>query len=177
MRDKERKLFDRIESRRRELLAEADRLGAEQLTFRPEPNAWSTLDVLEHLVKVEEAIAERVRVREPRSLREAARAKAALAAMRLVFGLRRRVKVPVQGILPLGGVTLTDLVNRWESAQATLRTKLEAFGPGHWSRPMMRHPLIGLLTPSEGLTFIHWHMAHHRRQIARIRRVAGYPRS
>ena len=37
-------------------------LGVEQLTFRAEPNSWSTLDVLEHLVKVEEGIAERVRV-------------------------------------------------------------------------------------------------------------------
>ena len=177
MRDREYQLFQRIEIRRGALLAEADRLGVEQLTFRAEPNSWSTLDVLEHLVKVEEGIAERVRVREPRTWREAARAKAALGAMRVVFGLRRRVKVPVQGVLPLGGVTLSDLVRRWEAAQATLRTRLEAFGPGDWSRPMMRHPLIGLLTPAEGLAFIHWHMGHHRRQIARIRRAAGYPGS
>jgi hypothetical protein len=42
---------------------------------------------------------------------------------------------------------------------------------------MMRHPLIGLLTPSEGLIFIHSHMGHHRRQILRIRRARDYPQS
>jgi uncharacterized damage-inducible protein DinB len=177
MREKERKLLARIESHRREIVAEADRLTAEQLTFRPAPNAWSALDVLEHLVKVEEAIAPRVRPREPRGLVEAARTKAALGLMRVLFMIRRRIRVPVQGILPLGGVTLGDLVGRWEAAQTALRERLETFGPEDWSRPMMRHPAIGRLTPTETLTFIHWHMAHHQRQIARIRRVRGYPRS
>ena len=153
-----------------------DRLTSEQLTFRPGPDAWSALDVLEHLVKVEEGIASRIRPREPRGVVETVRVKAALGAMCALFAVRSRIKVPVQGVLPLGGVTLSDLVSRWEAAQAALRERLEEFRPQDWSRPMMRHPLIGRLTPAEGLTFIHWHMAHHRRQIARIRRTRGFPR-
>lgn len=167
MRDKELKLLGRLVRRRQELMAEADRLTAEQLTFRPAPNAWSALDVIEHLVKVEEAIASRVRPREPRRLVEAVRAKAALGIMTVLFALRGRVKVPIQAILPLGGVTLHDLATRWEVAQAALRERLEQFGPGDWSRPMMRHPLIGPLTPAEGLRFIYRHMGHHRRQMER----------
>jgi uncharacterized damage-inducible protein DinB len=173
MREKEGKLLARIERRRQEMVAEADRLTAEQLTFRPAPNAWSTLDVIEHLVKVEEAIAARVRPRQPRRLVETARAKAALCIMRVLFVARGRIKVPVQAILPLGGVTLNDLASRWQAAQAALRERLESFGPQDWSRPMMRHPLIGLLTPSEGLAFIHAHMGHHRRQIQRAVRRSG----
>ena len=176
MRDKERRLFARIETRRREIIAEADRLTSEQLTFRPMPDAWSPLDVLEHLVKVEEAIASRVRPREPRSLVETVRAKGALGLIRILTLVRGRIKVPVQGVLPLGGVTLHDLASRWEAAQGALRERLDGFGPEDWSRPMMRHPLIGLLTPAEGLGFLHWHMGHHRRQIGRIRRARGYPR-
>jgi uncharacterized damage-inducible protein DinB len=177
MREKERSLLARIESHRREIIAEADRLTAEQLTFRPAPSAWSALDVLEHLVKVEEAIAERARPRDPRGPLETVRVKAALGLMRVLFVVRGRIRVPVQGVLPLGGVTLSDLAGRWDAAQAALRERLESFGPGDWSRPMMRHPLIGRLTPAESLGFIHWHMGHHQRQIARIRRAQGYPRS
>jgi hypothetical protein len=176
MREKELKLLVKLENRRRELMAEADQMSAEQLTFRPEPNAWSSLDILEHLVKVEEEIAARVRPRPPRRLSEAAKAKAALGAMWVLFGVRARIKVPVQGILPLGGVTLRDLASRWEAAEAALQERLEGFGPGDWSRPMMRHPMLGLLTPAEGLTFLRWHIAHHRRQIARIRRAPGFPK-
>jgi uncharacterized damage-inducible protein DinB len=177
VRDKERKLLARLESRRRELMAEADQLTGEQLTFRPSPNAWSALEVIEHLVKVEEEIAARVRPRAPRGLIGTVKAKAALAAMGVLFGVGGRIKVPVQGILPLGGVTLSDLATRWEAAEAALRERLEGFGPGDWSRPMMRHPLLGLLTPAEGLTFLRWHTAHHRRQIARIRRARAERRN
>ena len=154
MREKERKLLSRIESRRREVIAEADQLTAEQLTFRPTPNAWSALDVIEHLVKVEEGIASRVRPREARGLVEAAKVKVALGIMRVVFAVGGRIRVPVQAVLPLGGVTLSDLVSRWEAAQVALREGLEGFGDQDWSRPMMRHPLLGRLTPSECLVFI-----------------------
>jgi uncharacterized damage-inducible protein DinB len=169
-------MLARIEERRRELLAQAETLTAEQLTFRPGPGHWSSLDVLEHLVKVEEGIAPRIRVRERRSLVETARTRGALLLMFAAFGLRRRIKVPVQAIVPLGGVTLADLAKRWEEAQVAMKTALERFGPGDWSRPMMRHPLIGLLTPAESLTFILWHMGHHHKQIERIRQAPGFPR-
>ena len=173
MREKERKLLARLETRRHQMISEADKLSAAQLTFRPAPNAWSALDVIEHLVKVEEAIAARIRPREARGLVETAKVKAALGIMRVVFMARGRIKVPVQGILPLGGVTLSDLVSRWEAARAAMRERLEGFGDQDWSRPMMRHPLLGRLTPTECLTFLRWHMAHHRRQIGRIRRAWG----
>ena len=177
MREREAKLLARVDARRRELMAEAEELRAEQLTFRPAPGAWSSLDVLEHLVKVEEEIASRVRPRGPRSLRDAARTRAMLLLTFVAFGVRRRIKVPLQTIVPLGGVTLADLAKRWEEAQGAMRTALGRFGEADWSRPMMRHPLLGPLTPAEALTFIHWHMGHHRKQIERIRRSPGYPRS
>jgi uncharacterized damage-inducible protein DinB len=170
-------LLEKLEGRRRELIAEVDRLTAEQLVFRPTPRSWSTLDVVEHLVKVEEGIASRIRPREPRSLAQTARVKASLGAMYLLAIAGRRIKVPVEAILPLGGATLSDLVARWDDARDALGARLEALAPGDYARPMMRHPLLGLLTPAEGLAFLHWHMGHHRRQLGRIRRASGYPRS
>jgi uncharacterized damage-inducible protein DinB len=176
VRDKERKLLANIHRRRGELMAIADALSAEQLTFRPAVDCWSALEVVEHLVKVEEAIAYHVKPRSPRTLLEAAQTRAKLGIMCLLFAVGGRVKVPIQGILPLGGVTLTDLARRWETAQALLGERLEQLGPGDWSRPIMRHPIIGRLTPPETLRFIYWHEGHHRRQIGRIRRAAGFPR-
>jgi hypothetical protein len=167
VREKESTLLERLERRRRELLAIVDALPAERLTFRPAPGRWSPLDIVEHLVKVEEAIAPRVRPREPRGLVETAKVKAALGLLRVVFGLRARIKVPIEAIMPLGGVTLRDLEGRWEAAGAVLRERLQGFGAGDWERPMMRHPLLGRLTPAEGLTFLRCHIDHHQRQMVR----------
>jgi uncharacterized damage-inducible protein DinB len=176
VRDTERKLLANIERRRRELMAEADALSAEQLTFRPALDVWSPLDVIEHLVKVEEAIAYHAKPRSPRGRLETAQTRVKLGIWRLLLATGYRIKVPIQGILPLGGVTLTDLARRWEAAQALLGERLEQFGADDWTRPMMRHPIVGRLTPQESLRFIYWHEGHHRRQIARIRRCVGYPR-
>ena len=176
MRDRERNLLAKIHRRRSELMAMADALSAEQLTFRPAPEAWSALDVIEHLVKVEEAIAYHTKPRSPRTLLETAQTRGKLGIMRLLFAVGWRIRIPIQGILPLGGVTLTDLARRWETAQALLAERLEQFGPDDWTRPMMKHPIIGRLTPPESLRFIYWHEGHHRRQLGRIRRAVGFPR-
>jgi hypothetical protein len=40
-------------------------------------------------------------------------------------------------------------------------------------RPMMKHPLVGKLTPLQTLTFLETHLAHHGRQIERIRGAPG----
>jgi uncharacterized damage-inducible protein DinB len=166
-----------MERQRRKVLAEAEGMAAEQLTYRPAEGSWSALEVVEHLVKVEEGIVSRVRPREPRTWQEAARAKLGLETISVYFLLGRRLKAPAQAILPQGGATLTDLRSRWESVRHAMRRTLDGFGPAELARPMMRHPIIGLLTPAQTLTFILRHIAHHRRQITRIQRSPGYPRS
>jgi DinB superfamily len=169
------RLLDRIDHERCTVLDLVGGLGAEQLVFRPEPSSWSALEVVEHLMKVEDAIATRVKPRPPRTWREAVRGRVSLELLSLFFLLRRRFKAPGQVILPHGGVTLSDLVTKWEAAGQALRRTIDGFGPVDYRRPMMRHPFIGLLTPIETLTFIHRHIAHHRRQILRLRRAPGYP--
>jgi uncharacterized damage-inducible protein DinB len=168
-------LLTRIDRQRRTVLAEVGALSAERLMFRPAPGSWSALDVVEHLVKVEEGIVSRVRKREPRTWREAARAKASLGLMSVYFALGRKFKVPTQAVLPLGGTTLADLSQRWEESQTALRSSIEQLAPREHALPMMRHPVLGLLTAAETLTFVLRHIAHHHRQIARIRRAPGYP--
>jgi len=176
MRARPRRLLDRIDRQRGALLAEVDELGPEQLVFRPSEGSWSALDVVEHLVRVEEAIVSRIKKREPRTWREAVRGRVSLELISIYFLLGRRFKAPAQAILPQGGATLGDLGTRWAAAQEAMRRTVDGFGPEDFARPMMRHAILGLLTPMEALTFIHRHIAHHRRQIARIRRSPGYPR-
>jgi uncharacterized damage-inducible protein DinB len=177
MTQRTRRLLDTLGQHRSMLLDDLARLDAEQLTFRPTPASWSTLDIVEHLVKVEEAILGRLKSRPVRTWREAFRAKASMAVMRVYFLFGRRLKVPAQAVLPQGGATLADLTARWNRTQEEMRRTIEGLGTAELGRPMMRHPLLGLLTPAETLRFLHRHIAHHRRQMRRIRKAPGYPRS
>jgi uncharacterized damage-inducible protein DinB len=169
------RLLDGIERHRHEVLADAGRVTGEQLTWRPGVGVWSVLDVVEHLVRVEEGIVSRVKKREPRTMGETVRTRLALVLVWLTFRTGRRIKVPVEAIAPVGGVTLADLEGRWAAAQAGMRRTMEALQRQDYARPLMRHPLIGLLTPAETLSFIGRHIRHHRGQIARIRRAPGFP--
>jgi hypothetical protein len=60
---------------------------------------------------------------------------------------------------------------RWDRARAGHRTALESFDRTDLIRPMMKHPIIGKLTPAQTLTFLDAHLGHHGRQIERLQRA------
>jgi hypothetical protein len=45
-----------LESQKRVLLSQVDGWSLDRLTYRPAPNAWSAIQVFDHLVKTEEGI-------------------------------------------------------------------------------------------------------------------------
>ncbi|MGI9040942.1 MAG: DinB family protein [Gemmatimonadales bacterium] len=66
---------ERMERQRAALLLEVAALSPAQLRFHPDPDSWCPLDVVEHLVRVEEAILRRAAERpRARSLAQAVRA-------------------------------------------------------------------------------------------------------
>jgi uncharacterized damage-inducible protein DinB len=166
----------RMELRRASLLEELAALGPDQLTFRPGPESWSPRDVLEHLVLVEEAV-QRYASKRPGPQPRAATARAGLK-LRIIliyFRLGARIEAPTRAVLPAGTGSLEDLRTRWDQARQGLATLLEGETAADRRRPLLRHPVTGWLTPAQSLTFIEAHIAHHRRQIARIRALPGFP--
>ncbi len=165
-----------MERQRAALLLEVAALSPAQLRFHPAPDSWCPLDVVEHLVRVEEATLRRAAERpRARSLAQAVRASAALALMTVASHGGARVKAPTRMVLPEGGLDLSALAARWDAIRGTLREVLEGLAPGEASRPLLRHPRVGWLSTAQSLVFMELHIAHHVRQIERIRRAAGYP--
>ena len=164
--------LDRLERRREELLGRVAPLGAEQLAYRPGPERWHVLDILEHLIIIEERVLGAVGTR-PGPLPAAERLRGALrlAGLRLYLRSGGKIRAPTRAILPQGGVGLAELRERWDRARAGYRTALEAFDCTDLLRPMMKHPVIGKLTPTQTLAFLDAHLAHHGRQIERLRQT------
>ena len=174
LRQLERRI-DRLERQRAALLRELNAMTPGRLVFHAAPGSWSALDLVEHLVVVEEAVLRGIPDRPPtRSLAESARAAMVLPLLYLSFARGVRLRAPTPAILPVGGSTLAQLEARWTRARANLRAVLQLMGPEDLSRPFLRHPVIGWLTTLEGLGFIERHVAHHLHRVQRIRALPSY---
>lgn len=172
-----RRRLDRMERQRLALLEEVARLDGGQLGFRPSAESWSTLDVVEHLVRVEEAVVLRASQQpRSRSTGQAARAALAMVLTRLLFRAGIRVKAPVKSILPQGTATLPELCERWDRVRGQLEAVLADQTAADLRRPLMRHPRIGSLSPVQTLRFFECHVDHHRNQLERIRSSPGFVR-
>jgi hypothetical protein len=165
----------RLERQRVALLRELNALSPARLVFHSAPGSWSALDLVEHLVLVEEAVLRGIPDRpRARSMADSARAAMVLPLVYLAFARGRRLRAPSSAVLPVGGSTLPQLEARWARARANLSAVLQLMGPEDLSRPFFRHPVIGWLTTLEGLGFLERHVAHHLHQVKRIRAVPGY---
>jgi uncharacterized damage-inducible protein DinB len=162
----------RMERRRAALLARIAPLGAEQLVTRPSPGRWHVLDILEHVIVIEEMILRGLATR-PGPLPLAARVQGGLrlSGLRLYLRAGGKIQAPSRAILPRGNITLAELRERWDRTRAGYRAALEAFDRADLVHPMMKHPIVGKLTPAQTLTFLDAHLAHHGRQIERLQRA------
>jgi hypothetical protein len=160
----------RLERQRAAFLAELHGMRPSRLALRPAPEKWSALELVEHLVLVEEAVLRGIPDRPPtRSLADSARAAMVLPLLYLTFTRGGRLRAPTRDLLPVGGSSLPQLEARWTRARANLRAVLQLMGPEDLSRPFFRHPVIGWLTTLEGVAFLERHVAHHLHQVKRIR--------
>lgn len=192
MTDALRRRLHRLENQRADLLAGIARLSPAELERRPSADAWSIAQVIDHLAASEEAMLEmgqRVRrqgtaayapaVPEPgtgglvRRMRTWYRRRLVFTV--LATGIRVRMPRRIRELVGLPEpVSAAAAVARWESARAGLAEYLGAAGRADERRPFFHHPITGWLDHRQGLDFIRAHIAHHERQIGRIRRANGY---
>ncbi len=150
--------------------------SVESLSFRPEGRGWCALEVVQHLVLVEESVLGYARKKllappQPVSFLDRAR-------LALLLGLMRspvRVPAPIRQVVPDEVVPLPRISARWESVRGELGDLLSSLAEERRKALFFRHPVSGPLDPAGTLAFIDAHARHHEAQLRRIRRAPGYP--
>jgi hypothetical protein len=148
----------------------------ERLAFRPGGTGWCALDVVQHLVLVEEGVLGYARKKlqgPPQAVGLLDRAK--LAFLVLVLKSPVRFRAPTPQVVPAETFELPELETRWRAVRDRLRELLAGLPEERFGALFFRHPLGGPLDAAGTLTFLHEHARHHDAQIRRIWRAPGCP--
>jgi uncharacterized damage-inducible protein DinB len=164
-----REQLQRIEALRDAVLAEVAAAPDTQRRHRPTPDAWSALEVLEHLVLAERVVLGpsaqwRDRPSASRSLRDRVR----YHMVRLVLQQRIKVRTPSEQMRPSGRVSFTQLRTAWMTQQEALREFVLSLDAAGARRAIFHHPIAGPLTVRQALQLLEVHLRGHAAQVHRL---------
>ena len=155
---------------RRGILAEVEAMRPDQLTRKPTPDSWNVLEVVEHLVLIEQVVLrglpefDQLVVR-PRTLAN----RFWHAVIRAILFFNIPVKVPSRGMKPTGTRTLEELKALWDKQHAWVSRYAEHVDRTGRDPAVFKHPVAGPLTLRQSLRLVVPHMGRHWNQIRRLR--------
>ncbi|HNO12093.1 MAG TPA: DinB family protein, partial [bacterium] len=115
-----------IEVCKTDLLTCVQAMKENQSRWRPKPQAWHALDVLQHLILVEEGMAKQLQHRESILQKKTVLPKIiGLPGYWLTFRMGMHVKAPVKSVLPKDEMTLPVCVERWDAVRRVLKNFLD----------------------------------------------------
>lgn len=161
--------LDRIEELSRSLLAETGGLDLQAITTRPEPDKWSILEVLEHLVRSETDVMRGLFEEGALSPKERTLGNR-LTFLVVMFVLRYPipVKTPSRGMVPRGKWSWDEISSKWDESHKTIRRFAEDLDEEGSRQAVFAHPISGPLTPYQAILMLEVHLRRHARQVRRM---------
>jgi len=161
--------FDRLTQKRKSLLQHLDSLSPETLAFKAGPDKWSVIEVIEHLVIVEDDFLKQATPKRPAPAYDpASRSPEKYQTVLKIMKGDIAVDVPHESMEPQGCLGLNELRDQWDAIRDKLRGFLSEINPGNQDDMIYRHPYAGPLDITQTLDFIDVHCDNHVRQIDKI---------
>lgn len=161
-------VFEEMETERKALIAQLDRLTASMLTSAPRPGAWTVAQVITHIAMAEEGSLAYLRKKH-----EGGRHKPASFSGRWRMPLLNlAISLPVKYRAPalIASVPVTgyeEARSRWEDVRSAMRRTYEALPEEHIGHDLFKHPTVGRFSLMQGLRFMRRHVRRHKGQIRR----------
>lgn len=162
-------LWEKLESRRHEILAIIDKLTPEELRYKSEPDRWSILQVLQHVVIGDRGMRRTVTEMRNHPLRDILQPGRMYQVVKDVLEKDMPVDVPHPSLNPDGETTVDELRTTWQNERQAMANLLETVTAEKSECVMFSHTAAGPLTALQMLEIAVAHTDTHRRQIDRIR--------
>ncbi len=152
--------YQGLEKAKAGMLDRMEKLTDDERNRKPAPGEWSSLQVLEHVVVVEEWMAGINSDPPPPNARVQMRGRLFIKyAGRMMRSGRRIPTIPMSA--PPDAPCYSEVVNRWSDARKVLEQKLRDVKPGSQFIPIALHPLAGPLNPAQVLDLLDAHLDYH----------------
>lgn len=173
------KQFKSIEEQRKNMLNEIARLSHAQQNFKPSPEAWSILQVVNHLLFSETNV---VKYMQKKMQGIATVEKAGVRAKARSIMLNTFLKSPLKFKAPKAAMPVQEEVyvfenlrRQWDETRSGFAKVLDQLNPADAEKLIFKHPISGKFNIYQTMSFLQEHIAHHIRQIQRIRNAPGFP--
>ncbi len=167
-------LHQSIERRKAEILIYVESLPDEEQSKSLAAGGWSPLQVLDHIVIVEEWMAGPDAAALPVNARVLMKGRLFIA-----FGgglMRSALRVPpLPTAVPHDDPDFTAVKQRWDRSRTLLCPKLAAVTPKTRPLPIALHPVAGPLNAKQVLLLLDVHLAYHWRHLPRASTSGGRP--
>jgi hypothetical protein len=173
-------VFIRIEEQRSELISLYESLTPEQLRFNPGPGEWNMLQVMRHLVTAEKQsllLIMRNIGRLDRISDAGAGAMLRHLILRVALFLPIKFKAPKVADVTEEFPDYTGMKKEWHELREEIRQLIDNGNEELFTKAIYRHPRAGDLNLKQSLEFFEMHIAHHRKQVDRIRNSPEFPAS
>ncbi|MFZ6666401.1 DinB family protein [Peijinzhouia sedimentorum] len=150
-----------------------------QREFVPGEDKWNMLNVAQHLIQAENGV-----LRQFEKFGDGKGKKAnVLAGLRslltsLLLKSPAKIKVPKkarEAFKPFDKQGYESVKNEWGALRNQMQIWAENYPDTKANRYVFKHPVSGLLTPTQTFRFLKDHIDHHIKQIERIKNAEGFP--
>ena len=167
------RIFQDLERQKQALLSRIASWPAEHRRFRAKAANWSPVEIVDHLVRVEETAMKTVLSNLPNGSRVRPYDRVRGVLVNAVMRSRIRVSVPagVPAVVPEPSAELQRVAERWDRTRAEMARLLAQLSAEQLRRGLVKHPIAGWMTIQQGLAFLSAHIHHHVYQLDRIEKA------
>lgn len=166
-----RQEFDQLERKTQQLFAELDQIEETKLNLAPHPDAWSVLQVLDHLEKIESGTHAYITKKLSHNPKLK---KSNLLTHIKSFLLHLALKIPgakykaPQRLLPKPAEeTYSEIKTRWKGTREKMETAFEPMSEELLHAEFFKNGNVGYIKILQQMSFINLHFDKHRTQIDR----------
>ncbi|MBL7806646.1 MAG: DinB family protein [Saprospiraceae bacterium] len=172
--------FDRLETQLDTLLRTVEPLSHAQQNSKPDAGSWSILQVFRHMMQSEGQILRYLRKKiQGSATAPKANLWSSIRSVVLNVAMRLPLKYKVPDAIRIDfdeNYDFEKLSSEWKTLRVEMREFLETIDEETAQKEIFRHPVVGLMSLVQGLSFMQVHLERHTGQIERIIQHPAFPR-